>query len=174
MSRNLRHVLYQNFGARLRFACLAIGCLFVAGLAFIFSTRSQAATPSSGTLTTANTASNPLTYTAGPFNVANPSGLAALQCSPAQTFPCDDYALDVNLPDGLLDTKQIKVAVRWPSSTADFDVTAFFRNPDGTPGAAANSSGTSADPEIMILPAIPQKYLIRVVPFDPQGQSFTA
>src|SRR5437764_10981108 len=137
MSRNLRPVRHWNFSARLRFVCALACCLLLTVGAFIFSTRSEAATPASGTLTTANTATNPLTYTAGPFNVANPSGFAALQCSPAQTFPCDDYALDVNLPDGLLDTKQIKVAVRWPSSTADFDGTTFLSNPDGTPGAAA-------------------------------------
>src|SRR5437899_9348286 len=61
---------------------------------------SFAATPPSGTLTDT---SGPVTYTAGPFFVANPTPVIEVdsgpECNnPAQ--PCDAYALTVTLPSG--------------------------------------------------------------------------
>ncbi|MFL6209222.1 MAG: PKD domain-containing protein [Pyrinomonadaceae bacterium] len=175
MPRTLLHLQFNRLPTRLRLALTVTCCLlFATPVLFFGARRGEAATPMSGTVTQNNTAANPLVYTAGPFNVANPSGVASLQCSPNPPFACDNFALDVSVPDGLLDTKQIKVSVQWPNPSADFDVSAYFRNSDGSLGGFANSSGSSADPEVMILPAIPQKYVIRVVPFNPLGQSFTA
>ena len=174
MSRHPLHLQFNRLSARPRLAVALTCCLLVAAAVLCFATRrGEAATPASGTVTPANTAANPLVYTSGPFAVANPSGAAALQCSPNPPFACDDYALDVSVPDGLIDTNQIKVSVQWANSSADFDAYAFFRRADGTTAGLATSSGSSADPEVMILPAIPQKYLIRVVPFNPLGESIT-
>src|SRR2546430_1170850 len=56
---------------------------------------SFAATPSSGTLTDA---SGPISYTAGPFFVANPTPVIEVDKGPecsGSTQPCDDYALTV-------------------------------------------------------------------------------
>src|SRR5256714_14130604 len=73
----------------------------------------RASDPANGTLTLANTESNPLTYTAGPFFASKQTALtggiidgAGQQCNP--TFQCDDYTLIGNVPDRLLDTKEIR------------------------------------------------------------------
>ncbi|MDQ3907659.1 MAG: glycoside hydrolase, partial [Acidobacteriota bacterium] len=126
----------------------------------------------SGTINSSNTPSNPLSYTAGPFYVPNASGAAGLQCN--SVLQCNDFRLHVDLPAGLIDTKQVRVGVSWPLSNADFDITAYAQNPDSTPGQAVASSGTSADPEVMILPAVAGDYVIRIVPFNPLGQTATA
>src|SRR5437762_130262 len=100
MPRTLLHLQFNRLPPRLRRALALTCCLLGATTALFFGTRGEAATPTSGTVTTANTTANPLVYTAGPFNVANPSGAAALQCSPNPPFACDDFALDVNVPNG--------------------------------------------------------------------------
>src|SRR5260370_18454682 len=61
---------------------------------------SFAATPSSGTLTDI---SGPLTYTAGPFFVANPTPILFLDQGPecfGSAQPCDDFVLTATLPAG--------------------------------------------------------------------------
>jgi len=152
------------------FRLLILSAFVVVAAAALFTGGGRAASPSSGTLTTANTATNPLRYTAGPFNVPNVTGFAgALQCTAAT--PCDDYTLNVDVPDGLLDTHQVRVAMSWPNATADFDFRIYQRNADGTAGAEALSIGTSADPEVGVLPAVKRSYIVRIVPFAPLGQS---
>jgi hypothetical protein len=124
-------------------------------------------TPSSGTVTTANTPSNPLTYTGGPFTVGNPTGLTGLQCS--STLPCDDYTLTVDLPDGMLDTHEIRIRFSWPLiPTADYDVVVYKGS------TIYAQAGSSSMPEYIGLPATSGTYLIRVVPFNPNGTSYTA
>src|SRR5260370_34281578 len=77
----------------------AVVCAAAAIIAATMTTSSSS--PSSGTLTDLNPL---LTYTAGPFNVANatplPEGVdAGPRCNnPSQ--PCDDFALTVTLPAG--------------------------------------------------------------------------
>src|SRR5438132_13423984 len=88
---------------------------------------SFAATPSRGTLTDT---SGPLTYTAGPFFVANPTPVIELdsgpECNnPAQ--PCDDFALTVTLPSGYAAAHpgaSIKATLSWNdtgSGNSDYD-----------------------------------------------------
>jgi hypothetical protein len=149
---------------------LVLSAFVVVVAAALFASGGRAASPASGTLTTANTSSNPLRYTAGPFNVPNATGFAgALQCTAAT--PCDDYALDVDVPAGLIDTHQVRVAMTWPNPTADFDFRIYLRNANGTAGEEVLSIGTSADPEVGVLPAVKRSYLVRVIPFAPLGQS---
>ncbi|HEY1403139.1 MAG TPA: hypothetical protein VGB05_03365, partial [Pyrinomonadaceae bacterium] len=152
------------------FRLLILSAFVVVLAAALFAGGGRAASPSGGTLTTANTSSNPLRYTAGPFNVPNVTGFAgALQCN--AVMPCDDYALDVDVPAGLVDSHQVRISMAWPNATADFDFRIYQRNPDGTAGTEVLSIGSSADPEVGVLPAIKRSYLIRVVPFAPLGQS---
>ncbi|HEX8069574.1 MAG TPA: PKD domain-containing protein [Pyrinomonadaceae bacterium] len=171
MSRNPLHVRQQFAGSALRRACAVACCLVAVAAALTLSPRGgRAAAPASGTVTTANTPANPLRFTAGPFNVPNPTGFAGeLQCTAAT--PCDDYTLNVDVPDGLNDTNEVRVLVQWPNASADFDLRAYVRNADGTAGPEVTGSGTSADPEIMLLPAIKRSYIIRIVPFAPLNQS---
>src|SRR5918911_1505122 len=155
-----------------RFALLFVAATVVC-TALVGARRVRAASSTSGTLTTANTQSNPLHFTGGPFYTGNQTGfnsaLGGLRCSPAQAFPCEDYALTVSLPDGLLDTKQVHVQVSWPDPNADFDIF-IMQN-----GVVVNNNGaTSADPENALLPAKSDTYLVRIIPFAPIGQSYDA
>ncbi|HYP01743.1 MAG TPA: sialidase family protein, partial [Pyrinomonadaceae bacterium] len=152
------------------FRLLILSAFVIVVAASFWPRGGHAATPASGTVTTANTPTNPLRYTAGPFNVPNVTGFAgALQCNAA--MPCDDYALDVDVPAGVLDTHQVRIGMSWPNATADFDYRVYLRNADGTAGAEVLSIGTSADPEQGVLPAVKRNYIVRIVPFAPLGQS---
>src|SRR5438876_7790640 len=77
---------------------------------------SFAATPSSGTLTDT---SGPISYTAGPFFVANPTPILFVDQGPecfGSEQPCDDYALTVTLPAGYAaahPTASVKVTLSW-------------------------------------------------------------
>ncbi|MGB8507713.1 MAG: hypothetical protein WCD76_04855, partial [Pyrinomonadaceae bacterium] len=149
-----------------------ICCVVLAALA-LTTMHSSAATPTSGTLTQS---SGTLTYTAGPFLVANPSsnipGNSQPQCN-ATTMPCDDYNLTVNLSgatQAFLDTHKVEVTVTWPNANADFDLYVL----KGT--LLKTSSATSSDPEVATFTpeAGTNVYKLRVAPFAPIGQSFTA
>ena len=59
----------------------------------------------------------------------------------------------------------------WPVSAADFDVYVLQN------GSVVSTSASSADPEVVVLPALStgaNPYTIRVIPFAPAGQSYTA
>jgi hypothetical protein len=124
-----------------------------------------AATPSSGTISTASPA---LTYTAGPFLVANVTATAGdVQCSDA--IPCDDFQLTVSVPAGYDAANNVVVKVEWPNSVADFDLYVLDAS-----GAVIRSSASSSDPENAVVPAVSGQYIIRVVPFAPLGESYRA
>lgn len=123
------------------------------------------ATPGSGTISSANPT---LTFTGGPFFISNPTAQAGDQ--PVCTVPmsCDDFALTVDGTGITPNTKQIRISVEWPLSTADFDVY-LLQN-----GNVVGTSASSADPEVIVIPTTSASYTIRIVPFAPAGQSYTA
>src|SRR5256885_6001026 len=97
MSRNIR-VGSNLVTLRTMFTLTFVGCLALALI--VAGIRSSAANPSSGTLTDV---SGPLNYTAGPFNVANPTPVIEVDRGPQcnnPSPPFDDYALTVTLPAG--------------------------------------------------------------------------
>src|SRR3984893_11380364 len=114
-------------------------------------------------------ASPTLTYMGGPFVVANPTAQTG---APICTAPmsCDDFVLTVDMTGGPDHdpTKQVKVSLGWPVSSADFDVY-VLQGP-----TTVATSASSADPEVVVLPAVSATYTIRVVPFAPAGQTYTA
>jgi hypothetical protein len=129
----------------------------------------NAPTPTNGTISLANPT---LTYTGGPFVAPNVTGNVG---DPVCTAPmsCDDFILSVNMAGGPDPdpSKHIKISVGWPVTAADFDVYVYQN------GSIVGSSASSADPEVIILPALSTgafPYTIRVVPFAPAGQSYTA
>ncbi|MER6735616.1 sialidase family protein [Streptomyces puniciscabiei] len=135
---------------------LSLGCLSVL--------PADAATPSSGTVT--DSASS-VTWGGGPFVVPNASGAAgAVSCDALQ--PCDDYALRVAVPDGYDAGHSLRVEIKWGTPAADFDLYAL--DADGRQIAAAAST---SDPEVLLLPAVSASYTLRVVPYDPLGESYT-
>src|SRR5437667_12073277 len=90
-------------------------CSFGAMLAML----SFASTPSSGTLTDT---SGPVSYTAGPFFVSNPTPVIELDSGPecgGSSQPCDDFALTVSLPSGFHTSNpnaSVKVTLSWTDS----------------------------------------------------------
>ena len=166
----------------LAFALCSVGALLA-----MFS---FASTPSSGTLTDT---SGPVSYTAGPFFVANPTPLFQVDSGPecsGSTHPCDDYALTVTLPSGYAaahPNAAIKVTQSWidtGSGQSDYDLY-IYKNPradcspqdctvtNGSQAADFQSSG-SANPEIAYIGGLTdgtQKYTVVTVPFQPTGET---
>jgi hypothetical protein len=122
------------------------------------------------TLTDANTRTNPVTYgPVGPNFLTNiPLPTQTTACD--QTHPCDETPLTVNLSPANLVNMRVTVQVQWPNHEADSDFDLYvFRG--GT--EIARDAGVF-DPEIASFNAVNgSNYNIRVVIFDPQGESFT-
>lgn len=131
----------------------------------------QAADPASGTL---SEAAPELSYTSGPFVASNPSATATGEpvcADPVQ--PCDDYALTVELPAGFAaahPTAEIRISVAWDVATDDLD--AYTYDADG---AQVQSSASSANPEVMVIPVTDGAtlYTVRIVPFAVTGSTAT-
>ncbi|MDQ1740822.1 MAG: hypothetical protein QOE53_2474 [Pseudonocardiales bacterium] len=152
----------QTLSVRRRLALVAVTATV---LAISGAVAASGSTPSSGTLTDTSGAK---TWTGGPFVVANVTGTAGDPvCSVPQS--CDDYALTVATPAGYGDANDLKISVGWPNSVADFDV--YVLN---SAGATVASAASSADPEVVVLPPTSATYTVRVVPFAPLGQSYSA
>lgn len=125
----------------------------------------DAASPSSGAVSdTAPTTS----WTGGPFVAANVTGTAGdVDCSLPNS--CDDYQLRVDAPAGYGADHQLKVDVSWANAAADFDVYLL-----DSAGNVIASAASSADPEQIIVPPNSGTYTVRVVPFAPLGETYTA
>ena len=147
---------------------------------------SFASTPSSGTLTDV---SGPQNYSAGPFNVANPTPLIQVDSGPecgGQAQPCDDYALTATIPAAYLTANpnaSIKVTMGWTdtgSGNSDYDLY-IYKNPraDCTPNDCTTTDGTQtanyqsatgSNPEVAVITPLvagTQKYTIVIVPYTP-------
>ncbi len=133
---------------------------------------SFAAVPPNGTLSLGTPT---LMYVgSGPYVVPNATAQAngTPICAPDPGGQlCDDFTLTINVPPGTSATKQVKVAVGWPVSAADFDV---YVLQGATGETELTSCASSSDPEICILPAEPGVFRIRTVPFAPAGQNYEA
>ncbi len=66
-------------------------------------------------------------------------------------------------------THTLKVDVSWANSAADFDLYVL-----DAAGNTVATSASSADPEEVVLPPTTGTYTVRVVPFAPAGESYTA
>src|ERR1700736_6318816 len=147
---------------------------------------SFAGTPSNGTISPSNPV---LTYDPGPFNVPNqsPLGLGQLDVGPRcdnTSFPCDSYALTVNLPAGYAAAHPnagIKVTVFWTdtgSRQSEYDLYVFngvVDTLDGTrPGDHASGS---ANPEVTTINPVvdgTNQYTIKIVPYTPTHETVHA
>src|SRR5438552_16197633 len=124
----------------------------------------KAATPASGTLTTANTANNPVTYTSGPFVVSNPTDQVNGVPTCTAQLPCDDYTLTVDVPAGSEVANYVKIQVSWPNQTtlAQYDIFAFKLNPDNSLGPLIAANFFAVDPDVVTISAVSGKYLLRI------------
>lgn len=143
---------------------IAATCCLLTTLFVVQARLAEGATPGAGTVT----ATSGTNWTGGPFLVPNATGTAGtVDCSAPQS--CDDYALTVSTPAGTGDTNDLKISVSWSNSAADFDVYVL-----DSAGNEVASSASSADPETVIMPPTSGSYTVRVVPFNPLGQSYSA
>ncbi|MEY2556933.1 MAG: hypothetical protein QOE34_358, partial [Verrucomicrobiota bacterium] len=140
---------------------------------FLVMLSFAATTPTGGTLTDA---SGPLTFTGGPYLVANPSAQANGIPTCNAALVCDEYALTVaGLSTPTTASKYIRIEVKWQElGEAQFDLYVFQGN-SATGKIIAQSLGdqTYVDPDVVLIPAVNGSYTIRVVPFNPQGLSIT-
>src|SRR6476620_11662185 len=170
-SRNLVSILSTSvakfFSSVTRTKVLVAVAILLPVTLAIMTAVSSAASPSSGTI---SAASGPLSYTAGPFVVANESGQGGVVtpvCQP-NTPLCDEYTLTVNA-NSVAANKKLLIQIQWPTSAADFDLYVLQ-------GATiVGSSHGSSDPETVFLnvPADGTVYTIRVIPTTPLAESFT-
>ncbi len=142
-------------------ALVASGALVV-GMAV----TGEASTPSQGTV---SDSARSVGWVGGPFVVPNTSGTAldAPDCSAPES--CDDFELKVTTPAGYGTAHQLKIDVAWDNAAADFDVYVLDAS-----GAVVGTAASSADPELVVLPPTTGVYTVRVVPFAPLGDSYTA
>ena len=157
-----RYLGMQTHSVRRRLALIAAGATV---LAISGAVAASGSTPSSGTVTDTSGAK---TWTGGPFAIANVTGTAG---DPDCSLPtsCDDYTLTVATPAGYGDTHNLKISVSWPNSAADFDLYVLDSS-----GATVATAASSSDPEVVVLPPTSATYTVRVVPFAPLGQSYSA
>jgi len=151
----------------LRTKVLLAVLLSISAAAAIITTVGSAASPTSGTITPNSGA---LTYTAGPFVVANESGQGGVitpLCQPGTPL-CDEYTLTVNA-SSVAAAKKLLIQVQWPTAAADFDLYVLQGS------TVIGSSHGSSDPETVFLnvPADGTIYTIRVIPTTPLGDSIT-
>ena len=125
----------------------------------------DAADPSEGSISDSATT---VSWAGGPFVVPNVSGNVTDPVCPASAV-CDDFTLHVSTPPGYESGHQLSISVAWPNSAADFDLYVL-----DSAGAVVGTSASSADPELVLLPPNSGDYTVRVVPFAPLGQSYTA
>jgi hypothetical protein len=164
--------------------------LALCSLGILLGLFSFASSPPNGTLTDT---SGPLTYTAGPFFVANKTPIPEWDTGPEcdNPFePCDDYALTVTLPAGYAAAHpgaSIKVTLGWAdggSGQSDYDLY-VYNNPDpdcdpsdcsvtdGTEPAAFQSAGGS-NPEVATISPVVDgtvNYTVKIVPYAPTGET---
>ncbi len=154
---------------------LGLGFFFVAAALCVLAIRPALAAimPMGGTL---SDSSGPLTFTGGPYPVANPSSQATGVPTCNAVLVCDEYTLTVSgLSAATTASKYIRIEVRWMElGEAQFDLY-VFSGTSATGQLIASSLGnqTYVDPDVVLIPAINGTYTIRVVPFNPQGLSIT-
>src|SRR5438067_11915059 len=144
---------------------------------------SFASTPSSGTVSVANPV---LTYDAGPFFQPNqsPLGLGQLDSGPRcnSQFPCDNFALTVNVPSNYATTNpnaSLKVTLYWTdtgSGQSDYDLYIYKGTVTTLSGSqqADYQAASGANPEVAsVTPVVggTSQYSLKIVPYIPTGET---
>ncbi len=143
------------------------GVLLLAGSGASYLGSADAATPTGGAISADGVRS--ASWTGGPFLTPNVTATGLDQPDCTAPGSCDDFALRVDTPSGYGSDHQLKVRVSWPNTAADFDV--YLLDAQGNAVATAASS---ADPELILTAPRTGDYTVRVVPFAPAGESYTA
>lgn len=147
-------------------ALAPVAVLVASAVVLASAVTGDASTPTRGTV---SDSARTVSWVGGPFVAPNVSGnaLDAPDCSAPQS--CDDFELSVTTPAGYGNVHELAIDVAWANTAADFDV--YVLNASG---AVVGTSASSADPEKVVLPPTTGVYTVRVVPFAPLGESYTA
>jgi hypothetical protein len=168
MLRRLRETNAGLLGMRIRLAVLGFACMALLALGVAFGPSTQKAAPA--TLSQAN----PLvTYGAGPFFVPNPTDQVDGVPTCDGTLPCSDFVLNVDVPAGYDDQHYVKIQINWTNPAAQFDIFVYSLNADGSVGKLMAANFFAVDPDVVTIPAVSGKYLLRVSPTIPLGASYT-
>ncbi|HZP65953.1 MAG TPA: sialidase family protein [Rudaea sp.] len=129
--------------------------------------------------------SGPLSYSAGPFNTANPTPVPEVDVGPHcndPSEPCDEFALTVQLPSGYMaahPNAEVQVTANWTdggSGKSDYDLYIYqgaVTTTDGSEQAYAQSA-SSSDPEVASFGGLVDgtaTYTIIIVPYTPTGET---
>jgi hypothetical protein len=167
MPQNFTRLSLSN---KIRFVfCVAIvGCVFGTAL---YRSRSSASANglADGTL---SVDSGPVTFSDGPFFVPNPTDQVDGVPTCDGTLPCSDFILDVDVPAGYDDHNYVKVQVNWTNPAAQLDLFVFTLNADGSLGKLQAANFFAVNPDVVTIAAVPGRYLLRVAPTIPLGESY--
>src|SRR5579859_2290609 len=162
---------------------LSVGCV----LAGLVGVPARSATPDHGTVTLANNARHPLTYSAGPFTTPNAFGTLSYGCAadPGGGVPnpegCDLYQLKMTLPAGYARAnpqQHLFVRIDWSTPAANFDLYLFdakgyVRGTSVSPLAESTQTATNFQQVEIALDNGSGAYVVQVNSTVPAGQSFT-
>src|SRR5437773_6850290 len=150
-----------------------IVCALVSTSALLTVVSFATITPPGGTLTDV---SGPLTFTGGPYLVANPSSQATGTPTCNAVLVCDEYTLTVSgLSAATTASKYIRIQVRWPEvGEAQFDLYVFEGLTSNGKIIAQNlGNQTYVDPDVVLIPAVNGSYTLRIVPFLSHASTIT-
>ena len=88
-------------------------------------------------------------------------------------LPCSDFILNVDVPAGYDNQNYVKVQVNWTNPAAQFDLFVYTLNADGSVGKLQAANFFAVDPDVVTIAAVSGKYLLRVSPTIPHGDSYT-
>ncbi|HEY0406751.1 MAG TPA: FG-GAP-like repeat-containing protein, partial [Pyrinomonadaceae bacterium] len=91
-----------------------------------------------------------------------------------ETLPCDDYTLSVDVPAAYDDAHFIKAQINWTIPAAQFDIFIYKLNPDNSLGPLIAANFFQVNPDVTTIPAVSGRYLLRVAPTIPLGDSINA
>src|SRR6266853_2011456 len=117
--------------------------------------------------------SAPVTFSGGPFFVPNPTDQVDGVPTCDGTLPCSDFILNVNVPAGYDDQHYVKIQVNWTNPAAQFDLFVYILNGDGSLGKLQAANFFAVNPDVVTISAVSGKYLLRVSPPIPLGDSYT-
>ncbi|HET7452355.1 MAG TPA: hypothetical protein VFL12_06410, partial [Thermoanaerobaculia bacterium] len=181
---------------RLAAASFVVLCVLAAGVPA--GAQVPGGSPPYGTLVGSGTItplSPKLSFSDGPFAVPNPSAQGSIlnlvvsapttpTCTATPTLPggllnanqCDFYNLTVSA-SALAASKNLQVVVAWPDTEnptdqSEFDLYVY----DSAGNVVASAFSGNAAPRVATMPVPPDgtNYTVQVVPFNPEGFSYTA
>lgn len=115
----------------------------------------------------------PVTFGGGPFAVPNPTDQVDGVPTCNAALPCSDFVMNVDVPAGYDDHQYVKVQVNWTNPAAQFDLFVYTLNGDGSLGKLQAANFFAVNPDVIAISAISGKYLLRVSPTIPLGDSYT-